>query len=107
MRIYRCRSTDISGAATDVGKKVSLTKSHRLLSHINAYQTLNIANTLGWLLTRGGMPPYSACAHAKAKQKNVLKESDHLKYEVNGTRFFIAISTVKGENNGPPVAKKN
>ena len=53
------------------------------------------------------MSPCSDCAQAKENQNHAPKESDHVKSEVNGTRFFTAISTIKGGKKGPSVAKKN
>ena len=84
-----------------------MTKAHRLLSHGNSDQTRNTEEALGWLLTHGGMSPCSDCAQAKENQNHAPKESDHVKSEVNGTRFFTAISTIKGGKKGPSVAKKN
>ena len=65
--MYHRRSTEIAGAAMDVGTKMSMTKAHILLSHGNADQTRNTENALGWLLIYGMMPPCGACAQAKAK----------------------------------------
>ena len=97
--MHHRRSTEIAGAAMDVGGKMPLTKAHILLSHGNSDQKHNTSKELVCLLTREGIPPCSACAQANAKQENVLKESDNVKSKVNGDRFSTDISTVKIKKN--------
>eukprot|EP00957_Ditylum_brightwellii_P184019 14017276-Ditylum_brightwellii.AAC.2 len=46
------------------------------------------------------------CAVRKAKQKNVPKESKHVKADKPGAIIFINIAMIKGEKNRPRVNPK-
>jgi hypothetical protein len=53
------------------------------------------------------MKPCAACAAAKAKQKNVPKESDHEPATGSNRQIFLDIATVKKTKKGPPITKGN
>ena len=50
------------------------------------------------------MAPCNACTAAKAKQKNVLQQSDHVPATGTDRRVLLDIATTK---TGPPVTKPN
>ena len=94
--IYIKRGTEeISNVSTDRTMKVSVNKAHELLRHPCEVETRKTAKALGWELTREGMNVCEACSIAKAKQKNVLKESNHEKTSVAGERMFMDLMTIK------------
>ena len=76
-------------ACTDVGTKMNIQKAHGLLGHGDEESTRKTAQKLGWILTRGTLKLCLYCAKAKAKQKNVCKESPALKAEVPGGRVYL------------------
>ena len=53
------------------------------------------------------MQPCTACAAAKAKQKSVPKESDHVPVTGDACRVFLDISTIKKPNDLKTLAKPN
>ena len=81
-------------ACTDVGSKMNIQKAHELLGHGDEESTRKTAQELGWILTRGTLKPCLYCAKAKAKQKNVCKESTAPKAEVPGGRVYLDLSKV-------------
>jgi hypothetical protein len=54
------------------------------------------------------MQPYEHCAAGKAKQKNILKMSEHEKATTEACRTFLGISTIKKtKEEGPNITKPN
>eukprot|EP00957_Ditylum_brightwellii_P150615 11468005-Ditylum_brightwellii.AAC.1 len=49
----------------------------------------------------------TSCTARKAKQKNVPKESEHVKADKPGARIFLDIAMIKGEKMGCMWAQKN
>ena len=95
--IFACRfirDADINAASTDVGVRLNIEKVHRLLGHGDEESTRHTAKQLGWVITRGNMKPCLACAKAKAKQKNISKESTSPKATEPGGRVFLDLSKV-------------
>jgi hypothetical protein len=69
--------------------------AHERLGHVNEADTRKIAKALGWELTSGKMGVCEACTSAKAKQKNVVKESDHVLASKPNQCIFLDIATIK------------
>jgi hypothetical protein len=61
---------------------------------------------MGWILS-GQWKPCEACTIAKAKQKNVPKESEHAPARAGENRIFLDIATIKKVKGGPTVTKPN
>jgi len=76
--MYLKHDTDIAGISADVKVKMTVQQAHSLLGHSNEEATHKSAKALGWDLKPGDLQPCAACAAAKAKQKNVPKESPHI-----------------------------
>ena len=95
--IFACRfirDADINAVSTDVGVRMNIEKAHRLLGHGDEESTRHTAKQLGWVITRGNMKPCLACAKAKAKQKNISKQSTSPKATEPGGRVFLDLSKV-------------
>ena len=95
--IFACRfirDADINAVSTDVGVRMNIEKAHRLLGHGDEESTRHTAKQLGWVITRGNMKPCLACAKAKAKQKNISKQSASPKATEPGGRVFLDLSKV-------------
>ena len=69
--------------------KISIAKAHSLLGHGNEKEDRKTAKALGWTMSRGTLPPCQACAEAKAKQKNISKDSPHEPSTENNGRVFL------------------
>ena len=82
--MYYKRAAELAMAATKKGMKLNVLKAHDLLGHCSKEMTPLAAKLMGWVLT-GSWKLYESCMVAKAKQKNVPKETEHIK-------------AVKGEN---------
>ena len=54
-----------------------------------------MAKALGWVITRGQMKPCETCTQAKAKQKSVTQDSDHIKSTRAGERMFLDLCSIK------------
>lgn len=76
--------------------KISPVKTAReRLGHCDEDKTRKTAKQLGWKLTRGSLPQCEGCTEARAQQKNIPMDSDHVKYgKING-RIFLDISSIK------------
>ena len=66
-----------------------------MLGHAGEDTTRLMCKELGHELTRGKMDKCEACAVAKAKQKNIPKETSHKKAEKPNGRVYLDISTIK------------
>ena len=76
--IFACkfiRTVKLSLVSMAVGTKMSIDTVHSLLGHLHEDASRNVAKYLGWKISHGSMKPCEHCAKAKAKQKNVVKES--------------------------------
>ena len=73
---------------------MNIQKVHRLLGHGNEDSTRQTAKQLNWIITRGKLKPCEHCAKAKAKHKNVCKESMAKKAEEPGGRIYLDLSKV-------------
>ena len=104
--IYMERHGEIAGLTADANvKKKTVQQAHDLLGHCNEDATRKAAKELGWELVPGGMKTCEACAAAKAKQKNVPKESEHRPANNSNERIFLDIATIKSAPDGPKVTK--
>ena len=69
--------------------------AHDIFGHNSEARTRQMAYALGIGVSRGTLKPCEACAAGKAKQRNVVKESDHVKAEGTNERVFLDIATIK------------
>jgi hypothetical protein len=104
--MYYKRMTEMAMSATDSGTRMNIMKAHDLLGHCSEDMTRSAAKLMGWVLS-GPWKPCESCATAKAKQKNVPKDSEHEKATKGENRIFLDIATVKKAKDGPPVTKPN
>ena len=112
--IYMKRThAELANVVTNTNKnekktKMSVLQAHEKLGHINARATVQIANSLGWILTGNRTINCSSCAAGKAKQKSLNKvripDPDD---EKNWYRAYLDISTVKKANNMPEPTNPN
>ena len=81
---------------------MSVLQAHGNLGHINARATVQIAESLGWVLTGNQTINCASCAAGKAKQKSLNKvkipDPDD---EKNWYRAYLDISTVRKAENMP------
>ena len=88
--------------------KMSVLQAHEKLGHINARATVQIAESLGWVLTGNQTINCVSCAAGKAKQKSLNKvkipDPDD---EKNWYRAYLDISTVKKTDNIPAPPNPN
>jgi len=89
---------------------MNIQKAHRLLGHGCKDSMRRTAKQLEWEIFRGKMKPYLHCAKAKARQKNVCKESEAPKAKAPGKRIYLDLSKVTvAKDNGSEfeLKKKN
>ena len=87
-------------ASTDVRKKVSINIAQCFLGHQNEDSIWKTAQELGWVLTCGSMKVCKHCVKAKAKQKNVQRESVNEKTSTPGHRLYLDLSKVTVKSKG-------
>jgi len=85
--MYHKRTTNPEMAATSV--KISVDKAHEILGHPDESRTRKVAKVLGWELNKGSLKPCRGCTIAKAKQKNVIKESEHIPTKESHGRIYL------------------
>ena len=87
---------------------MSVLQAHKKLEHINARATVQIAESLGWVLTGNQTINCASCTTGKAKQKSLNKvkipDPDDKK---NWYRAYLDISTVKKAENMPTPPNPN
>jgi hypothetical protein len=106
--MYFKRDGEIAGAMTEAKpRRMTISEAHGKLGHSDEATTRRTAKELGIDIVRGTMQPCEACTVAKAKQKNVPKQSDAAKGTKEDRRIFMDISTIKGKKDGPSVTKPN
>ena len=87
--------------------KMHISRAHAILGHASEDATRKMAAALNMLITRGGLKTCEACAIAKAKQMNVVQESEGEKAQVFNGRVFHDIAIVKAdEESGKKLCKK-
>ena len=62
-----------NGNKSEKMTKMSVLQAHEKLGHINARATVQIAESLGWILTGNKTINWASCAAGKAKQKSLNK----------------------------------
>jgi hypothetical protein len=81
---------------------MAIQQAHCKLVHRDEDTTRKIANQLVWVITRGSLKPYEACAEAKTKQKNVMKRNEHdvpsTATEVHG-RVYLDLNSIRAMKN--------
>jgi hypothetical protein len=81
--------------------KMPIMKAHDLLGHGDQEKMKATAVALGWTICRGGWCRCVHCAKAKAKRKNIPKDTDHEKAEKPGGRIFTDITSVQKPKKEP------
>jgi hypothetical protein len=81
--------------------KMPIMKAHDLLGHGDQEKTKATAVALGWTICRGGWCRCVHCAKAKAKHKNIPKDTDHDKAQKPGGRIFTDITSVRKPKKEP------
>ena len=107
---FSCDAHDgeIQGGSTEMGNAMIIEKAHRLLNHMSEDETRKAAKLRGWKLTPGPLVACVPCTKAKAKQKNVCKESDTEKATESNGRIYLDISTIRApKKSNFKVAKGN
>ena len=104
--MYYKRATEIAMTATEKGTKLNIMKAHDLLGHCSEEMTWSAAKLMGWILM-GSWKPCELCTVAKARQKNVPKDTEHSKANVGENQIFLDIATVKRQTDGPKVSNPN
>jgi hypothetical protein len=79
--------------------KMLIMKAHDLLGHGDQEKTKASAITLGWTICRGGWCRCVHCAKAKAKRKNIPKNTEHEKAAKPGGRIFTDITSIRKLKN--------
>ena len=97
---------EMSNVQTDTGIRINPDKAHDILGHMDENRTRQAAKHLGWTITRGNMNCES-CPIAKAKQKNVPKETANAQATKQGERVYLDMFSVKQPKEGPKVNTKN
>ena len=69
--------------------KINVKQAHEFLGHLSKDTTRMMAKYLGMTLSRGLLPVCKSCAIAKAKQRNIPKETsgENKATEFNGQVF--------------------
>ena len=87
---------------------MSVLQAHEKLRHINAWATVQIADSLGWVLTGNQTINCASCATGKVKQKSLNKvkipDPDD---EKDWYRAYLDILTVKKADNMPEPPNPN
>ncbi|CAB9531653.1 unknown protein (Partial), partial [Seminavis robusta] len=87
--------------ADSTGPRMSIAKAHQLFGHSSEDITRKTAKALNIVLTRGTLAPCEACSRAKAKQKNVPKESDlQEQLTLDNDRLHLDQSTLINKETG-------
>ena len=93
---------------TEKNTKMSVLQAHKKLRHINACVTVQITDSLGWILTKNQTINCALCATGKATQKLLNKvnipDPDN---EKHWYRAYLDISTVKKANKMPETPNPN
>jgi hypothetical protein len=105
--MYYKRVGEMVMSVTDSSSKMNIMKAHNLLGHCGEDMTRTAVKAMGWVLSRPWTPCESCAIATKAKQKNVLKESEHVKATKGANQIFLDIAMVKKAKGGPPVMKPN
>jgi hypothetical protein len=74
-------------------------KAHDLLGHGDQEQTKATSIALGWTICRGGWCRCVHCGKAKAKRKNIPKNTEHEKAAKPGGRIFTDITSIRKPKN--------
>ena len=106
--VFACRfirdEAELSAGSVEKGprlKKMNVQKAHDLMGHMHEDQVQKAMNNLEVTLTRGTLGQCKHCAIAKAKQKNVCKESRAKKSSKVCERVYMDLSKVTvGKKDG-------
>jgi hypothetical protein len=90
-----------SAAAAVKPITMPIMKARDLLGHGDQEKTKATAIALGWTICRGGWCRCVHCAKAKAKHKNIPKNTDHDKAAKPGGRIFTDITSVRKPKKEP------
>ena len=91
--MYYKRVAEMAMAATESGTMMNIMKAHDLLGHCSEDMTHLATKPMGWVLSRSWTPCESFAA-AKAKQKNMPKETEHKK-AAKGENPFMTLQWLR------------
>jgi len=97
--MYVKHKGEMAGVSTDTKVKMTIQQAHSKMGHANKYVTRKTAKILGFELKPGSLNACEACAAAKAKQKNVPKESSHVPAKTNNERIYLDIAAIKAPSH--------
>lgn len=86
---------EVNAASTNMAAKMNINQAHALLDHGDVESTQATAQMLGWTSTHGTPKSCLYCATAKAKQKNVVKESRSSKATKPEGRVYLDLLSVR------------
>jgi hypothetical protein len=98
--------SEIGNVNVDSMKEMSYDEFHQLIGHVGKQMTVKIAKLIGYKLKHQNVPPCESCTVAKAKRKEIVKKSDHVKSEAINERIFLDISSVKVPKDKTPINSK-
>jgi hypothetical protein len=78
---------------------MNINQVHNKFEHADEASTHNAAKEQEVETVRGMMKPYVACAIGKAKQKNVLKTSEHKPATKDDRHIFLDIAGAQERSN--------
>jgi hypothetical protein len=96
---------EVGDAALAAVQKMTVLQAHQRLGHCNEDTTRQAAKLLGWELQRGPLGVCEACSVAKAKQKNVPKDSPRITAERPNQRIYLDLALIKSMEGMPKPTK--
>ena len=100
VEILPLEDEEVAAPALEGGETIDINKFHALLGHVSEEKARAVAKYYGVKLS-GKFVPCSACAEAKARQRNIPKSvPDDRKCSVVGERLHMDISSIKARSFG-------
>ena len=95
-------NADVKISSKTKPQKWSIEQAHSRLTHCNKDKAQQIAASLGIEILRSKLKPYKACLLGKAKQKNVVTFSKHIKADKEDARrvFWTLLHCVRRKKKG-------
>ena len=85
---------------------MNIREAHCKFGHAGEDATRKAAEACGYRIVRGSMAPCEACAKAKAKQKNLTKDSDHEPSTESNGRIYMDQMTLRAPKEATTVVTK-
>ena len=74
---------------------MTIQEAHERLGHNNKDQTTKATKLLGWTTGKGMFENCEYFAIGKAKQKNIIQKSKHVKAKIPGYQIFLDSKTLR------------